>query len=39
MDTTVLSEIIIQLSYTVRIPNFRLVDLYHVIMGCDKQPP
>ena len=27
--------IIIQLSYTVRIPIFWLVDLYHVILGCD----
>ena len=27
---------IIQLSYTVRIPIFWLVDLYHVTMGCDE---
>ena len=32
----ILFYIIIQLSYTVRIPIFWLVDLYHVILGCDK---
>ena len=29
-------NIIIQLSYTVRIPIFWLADLYHVILGCDE---
>ena len=31
-----ISEIIIQLSYTVEIPIFRLADLYHVMLGCDE---
>ena len=30
-----IGAIIIQLSYTVRIPIFRLIDLYHVKLGCD----
>ena len=31
-----LSAFIIQISYTVRIPIFRLVDLYHVTLGYDE---
>ena len=31
-----LINIIIQLSYTVRIPIFWLADLYHMILGCDE---
>ena len=31
-----LTHIIIQISYTVRIPIFRLVDLYHVALGYDE---
>ena len=31
-----LFEFIIQISYTVRIPIFWLVDLYHLTLGCDK---
>ena len=33
---SVLNYIIIQISYTVRIPIFRLVDLYHVALGYDE---
>ena len=31
-----LSAFIIQISYTVRIQVFSLVDLFHVILGCDE---
>ena len=31
-----IGAMIIQLSYTVRILIFRLVDLYHVKLGCDE---
>ena len=33
---SVLNYIIIQISYTVRIPILRLVDLYHVALGYDE---
>ena len=33
---TAVNEFIIQISYTVRIPIFRLVDLYHVTLGYDE---
>ena len=36
MQVHVFSQLIIQLSYTVRIPIFWLDDLYHVILGCDE---
>ena len=35
-QTTWLISILIQFSYTVRIPIFWLADLYHVILGCDE---
>ena len=39
MNVHVFSQIIIQLSYTLRIPIFWLDDLYHVILGCYETTP